>query len=406
MAPVALTVAHEKRAIPVRLGMPLAGIVSRRGRFAESVRDPVSVQVLDLRAGERRLTLALADLLVIPTPLHREVARLAAVPEDELVLAATHTHSSLGGYWDLGQRGELLMGSYRPQLAALVAGTLADAVRAARGRTGEPCTVTAAGAEVTGASLNRRETNGPVDPELVLARFTPATGTPIDLVCFGAHPALVVREDAEAVSADYPGALRRRLADRGVRALFLQGAVAGLDPAGTVASMAERLEAAWAEATSRLEPVAFDVLEVERRAVPMPAISCRVMPPAMPASGVLEPLLWPVRRYLLGMGRDALPPGATLPLPLLRLGALGFLFTPCDLGVGLALDLKQALRARGLRHAATVSHANGYFGYVHRRADYERAPDSGHRFIALYENAMSLGGWDLGEELLRRFTSR
>ena len=74
--------------------------------------------------------------------------------------------------------------------------------------------------------------------------------------------------------------------------------------------------------------------------------------------------------------------------------------TPCDLGVSVALALKDALRDAGVRVAMVGSQCNDYVGYVHLPEDYQRLPEPGFRYLALYENAMSLSGWQLGQQFV------
>lgn len=406
-----LTVAHAKVPIPIEPGAPLAGTITRRGRFAGYVRDGLFARALYVRSGERSAVLVCADLLVIPAALHRAVAERAGIPHAELVVSATHTHSSIGGYWNLGRRGEILMGRYSPAYFERVAAALADAVRAARRAEGERVTVMAGRAAADGASRNRRKPSGPVDAELLLVRFAPARGESIDLVNFGAHPIIVLEHEPLAASADFPGALCARLESRGVRPIFFQGAVGGLNPVAGLQvdgasvhleRMTSRLESAYERAVQALEPVATNSLSVARLDVPIKTVRCRVLPARYPLSRFGEFALSPLRRWMRRMGEDALDRDASAALSLLTLGDAALLGAPCDLGVNVALELKRVLARAGVRFPLIGSHCNGYVGYVHRAGDYDHVPARGERVITLYENAMSLAGWQLGDEFVGR----
>lgn len=406
-----LTVAHAKVPIPIEAGAPLAGTITRRGRFAGYVRDGLFARALHLRAGDRSAVLACADLLVVPAALHRSVAERAGIPPADLVISATHTHSSLGGYWRVGRRGEILMGGYADAYFERVCAALAEAVSGARRGAGERATVTAARAAADGVSRNRRNPGGPVDAELLLVRFAPERGAPIDLVNFGAHPIAVLEHEPQAASADFPGALCARLESRGVRPMFFQGAVGGLDAVAgprldgasdPLERVAARLESAYERAVEALEPVSASSVAVTRVDVPIQIVCCRVLPERFPLSRFGELALFPLRRWMRRMGEEALDGESCAGLSLLTLGDVALLGAPCDLGVNVALELKRVLARAGVRFPLIGSHCNGYVGYAHRAGDYDYVPAGSERFITLYENAMSLGGWRLGEEMIDR----
>ena len=73
--------------------------MARARALAEVERDPLEVRAVVLRAGDKSLALVLIDLVLIPDDLTQALeARLADLALNGLVLAATHTHSSVGGF--------------------------------------------------------------------------------------------------------------------------------------------------------------------------------------------------------------------------------------------------------------------------------------------------------------------
>jgi hypothetical protein len=398
-----LRVGFARADVTPALGAPLSGVVSRRGRFADRVRDRLHARALHMRAGGVEATLCAVDLLLCTARLHEEVARRAGVARDSLLLSATHTHSGPGGYWDAG-RGRLFMGPYDARAFGELAERIAHAVTEAR-RAHAPARLLGATGRVAGASANRRRLHGPTDPELTLLRVETHEGA-IDLVSFSAHPVIGCIREPHTVSADWPGELCARIEARGRRALFFQGAVGGLSPIFPefpmrydehLDLMTTLLERGVERAEAALAPVCATPLEVRVVAVPAEP-RCNVFAAPGALWRLADAASWPLRRYLATMARQARDTPVA-PLHLLRLGEAALLGTPCDLGVTVALALKRVLREAGVRLPAVGSQANAYVGYVHLPEDYARTPEPGFREMAYYENAMSLSGHDCG----RRF---
>lgn len=400
-----LHVGYARTDITPPLGAPLAGETDWNGRFAERVRDPLHARALHLESGERAATLVVADLLAIPATLHHAVAREAGLEPEKLLLAATHSHSATGGYWDGGPLVRYFMGAYQEPIFRDLVTKLGAVARAARGRTG-PARLAGARVATTGVNANRRRLLGPIDPDLTLVRFEREREAPLDVVSFSGHPVIGSERDRHAISADFPGELCRRLEARGRDAIFFQGAVGGVSPLFPefpqpvdvhLALVAGLLEEAVDRAEQRLAALASEPFEVRLERVALAPPSCRVFPPTMPRGWLGELATLPIRRLVESQARRARQGDPDAPLHLLRLGETAWLGTPCDLGVTVALALKGALAERGVKLPMVGSQCDGYVGYVHRRDDYLHAPEPGFRELGFYENAMSLAGWDLGD---------
>ena len=221
---------------------------------------------------------------------------------------------------------------------------------------------------------------------------------------FGSHPVIGSERELHTVTADYPGELCRRLEARGTRPLFVQGPVGALSPLfpefpmrldehlDLVGTLLQRGHEA-AEAT--LEP-APGPLRAELLRLPLPPPRCSILPGSLPFRSLGELATTPLRRRVEGIGRRARRTEPDAPLHLLGGGSWLVIGTPCDLGVGVALDLKRMARAAGIPFPVAASQCDGYVGYVLHRDAYDRVPERGFRALALYENAMSVAGWDLG----------
>lgn len=400
-----LRVGYARVDITPAIGAPLAGETDWHGRFAERVRDPLRARALHLERDGQQATLVVADLLAIPATLHRAVAREAGVEPASLLLAATHSHSATGGYWDGGPLVHYFMGAYQEPIFLDLVARLGAVARAARER---PLPARLAGARVatTGVNANRRRLLGPIDPDLTLLRFERDGERPLDVVSFSGHPVIGSERDRHAISADFPGELCRRLEARGRDAIFFQGAVGGVSPLFPefpqpldvhLSLVAGLLEDGVDRAERALAPLASTPLEVRLERVALPPPSCRVFPPTMPRAWLGELATLPLRHLVTSQARRARQGDPDAPLHLIRLGDAAWLGTPCDLGVTVALALKAALTERGVKLPMVGSQCDGYVGYVHRRDDYLHVPEPGFRELGFYENAMSLAGWDLGD---------
>jgi hypothetical protein len=403
-----LAAGFAKRDFTPPLPFPLAGIAGKKERLAETVHDPLFARALALGDGKKTAVIVSADLLIITEGLRLAVERRLhelGVAYDGLLLAATHTHSSTGGYWD-APSAKLFLGAYRPaifaalveNIAAAAAGAVAD-LQPAELRFGET--------QTTYLNYNRRHPQGPID-RTVGALAIARPGKNIRVACFGAHPVVVAFRELHAASADYPGAVAQTIEAEGDEALFLVGPVGGVNvlfPEGPLALAAhlpllarllrEALDQALAAATPvRGGDVAFAAGEAALRlATP------RLFPDRL---AWLDALALPLRLYARHFGRGGKLEGRRPRVPAARVGDLVFAGFPADLGAGVGLAARQAIAARGWRTAVTASHTDDYLGYVHLPAEYQQfeTVDREAMWNSIYENAMAFGGRGMGEELL------
>ncbi|MFN7953916.1 MAG: hypothetical protein U0610_19465 [bacterium] len=408
-----LCVGYARIDITPPVGTPLAGETDRKGRLAQRVRDPLHARALHIQAGERAATLVIADLLVVPAALHQAVARAAEVEPSALLLAATHSHSATGGYWNGGPLVRYFMGPYQESIFRELVARLAQVARESRARA-TPARLLGARVALTGVNANRRRLLGPIDPDLTLVRFEREHHRPIDVVSFSAHPVIGSERDRHAISADFPGELCRRIEARGRRAMFFQGAVGGLSPLFPefpqpidvhLSLVGSLLEDGVDRAETALAPLSHEPFETRLARVPLPPPTCRVFPATMRHGWLAEAATFPLRRWIAAQARHARHGDPDAPLHLVRLGDSAWLGTPCDLGVNVALALKQTLVERGVRFPMIGSQCDGYVGYVHMPDDYQHVPEPGFRELGFYENAMSLSGWNLGADFVATLRS-
>jgi len=336
---------------PLGLGpAPVIGGFPRWRWAAEGVLDPVTARALVLGEPGIRVALVSVEVLIIPDALEAAVrARLADLRLDALVLAATHTHSGPGGYWDSFIGGRAATGPYDPAVFAGLVDDVVAVVREAH-RALAPASLSVMRGRVQGLVRNRN--GGPAGGGLLVARLTRPSGeTVAELLRFTAHPTFLGKANRK-ISGDWPG----RLLASGVRGprLFFQGAIGDqsiqLPPGAVRAGELEHVAYARllddtvnAMATGPADP--SPRLSAARATVQLPRLS----PGAVPAA------LWPAARTLLG---GTMP--TTAAVTAIRLGPLLLVATPAEPSELVGLNWR-LVAGDG---AVTLALANGYIGYV------------------------------------------
>ncbi len=198
--------------------VPLGGYGDRLGKPMTGVHDPVYAKVLWLETRETRLCLVTADLIGSSLEIRDRIRPEGA----SLVLAATHNHSGPGAlardFW------QVAMGRFDPEFHAEVARRLSRAVEEARASRRPARLAFARGAEPA-LCRNRRDKDGPADPEVNVLLVADELSRPIAVLANYAAHATVLPERNFLLSGDWPGSFQRALERRlGGVALLSQGA--------------------------------------------------------------------------------------------------------------------------------------------------------------------------------------
>jgi len=311
---------------------------------------PLHARALVLRAGETRVGLLSVELLTMPESLVAPVRRAAAeLGLSDVWIAATHAHSSMGGY-DPRLMSELAgTGRYREEAANAA---VTAAVQALKQAAGSLAPATLEVGEASAADLSAPRDDEPrSDGRVLLARFRAEGGKPLgELILLSLHPTLRPRGAAE-LSPDYPGHLARLRQEAGFVSLVLQSeggnARASLeghplepkDKAPFVAQeLSRRLDAA------KPEPTQVTRLAFARATVALPRPDSSRLVPAFfrPASD----------NFLCASAPKRAEVGA------LEVGPLRLLSLPGEPTAAAGAKLEAAAQAR------PVSLANGYVGYI------------------------------------------
>jgi hypothetical protein len=333
--------------LPIPVPVPTVGYGLVRPEV-DRVAFPLSVRAVVLAAGDERVGVVTLDLLLADQDLVEAIRRsVAGLRLSTVWVAATHTHSSVGGFaWNpVAQVAGT--GRFRPTIRSRVVDAAAAALTAAASSL-QPVEALSGASELDGATASRDEFPE-VDRRLTRVQLRGERGAVAQLVVVAAHPTLVARPPP-GLDPDWPGRLARaqERAGQGVT-LVLQGNVGnvtvpradtGSEPA--VDAFARRVDAALA--TVELRPAGTGLSHARLEATLVDNVG-----------------LWP---WAPGWGE----------LAELRVGGVRLLGVPLETTAASGAVLERA--AGGAR---AVSLVNGYLGYVEPADRVERAAGESRR---------------------------
>ncbi|MCL6596257.1 MAG: neutral/alkaline non-lysosomal ceramidase N-terminal domain-containing protein [Firmicutes bacterium] len=356
-------------------GTRFGGFWEERPEPALGAHDPLWACALVVE-GEDASAAALVslDLQLISRPAVEEIrARVRAatgIAPERVLVHATHDHAAPGGHWSeafVPGAGDAFADP--PVAEQIVTGAARAVENAWRALT--PGSLRCAQGEVAGIGRYRHAPDGPPTSPAAVVRLGPASGRTAAVVAsYGCH-ASVLGPDNLWFSADYPGAVRARLAAAfgAEEALFFNA------PAADVSTRHTRRAQTFGEVERLGARLAGELAALGERASPLsvPGVKAQVgevalaLAPAAEADGLYARL------------RARLPGDRVgLRLQLLALGDLWVLGVEAEVGHALGRDLLAVLRAAGARAAFVVAPAGGSVGNVPSPLF---SPDAGLRLV-------------------------
>jgi len=346
---------HEDHAAEGKFkGVALAGNYSRKGAFATEIHDSIFVRTAAIRVADRLMIIVGSDLLLITQNITDAVLSLLApdgIGRDQLMLTATHTHSSLGG-WGMGYFGTKLAGAYNEQISHWLASQIAISVRMAI-RDLKPALIGSGNAAAAAYIRNRLTgATGVTNDDFSYIILEQTEGKKAIIGSFSAHSS-VITADYMAISGDYPGYWQRKMehtfADY---AIFCAGAMGSQNPDGVDGAsfdLAKNLGEALAEivtqsasATQMSDSVVFSAMTMKFH---LPDFSIRI-------KNNISTVVQRSRNSSNGAVLQAL-----------RLNDMVWISTPADFSGEIALQIKNYLYPKGFN--ANITGFNGNFlGYI------------------------------------------
>ena len=223
-----------KRDITPRSATPMWGYGDRHALLSEGVADPLMAKAVVLEVGDDRLAIVGMDIGRGPTAammkqIRPVVAEQAGV--GHVMIAGSHTHH--GPVIELTDREGFGKGqfddavAYSQRLPELLIEAIVEAENNA-----VPAKIGVAKKNVPwNRNRHTKRTPKSTDPMLAVVRLDDYAGQPIAVIAnFAAHP-VTTDEGMLKFSADYPGALQRRVEESlQTNCVFMQGAAGDLSP--------------------------------------------------------------------------------------------------------------------------------------------------------------------------------
>ncbi|MBI3072407.1 MAG: neutral/alkaline non-lysosomal ceramidase N-terminal domain-containing protein [Deltaproteobacteria bacterium] len=338
-------------------------------------RDPIMAKAVVLSNGATKFALVKLDAIGVTRELHDDLLPLAAslgIPAENLIVAATHTHSGPGALskkklWQLVAADCFSQRAYDVALATAKR-VLTDAHGAL-----QPAALGFAAVRELGASQNRSGRPGIFDPELGVIKIVHATsGAPIAAVLNFAVHGTVLGASNMQFSGDVMGVTERvieRDVDGGVVAIFTNGAEGDVSPVGGFAAgtlLARRYVEAWPSVATRREIEIAGAFEDVTLPAPRFNTGCFPIPGA--TTDICH--LIPGFSFTIQLTPDWL--ASTAPFKAVRLDKTVLASIPGEPITEIGLELKKWALTKGFDRAFVVGLANEHLGYITTRTEYER----------------------------------
>jgi hypothetical protein len=336
--------------------VPLAGYGARKGAPATGVHDSIFVKAAALEVGPQLIIFVTADLLIIPPNITDSVVHLLAgkgFRREQLFLAATHTHSSLGG-WGPGFVAKQFAGEENKNLEKWLTLKISKAVIQAVDDL-KPAKI--ASGNFKAASFTRNRLVGEIgtkNNDFSFIYLEQINDKKAVIGSFAAHSTTLGDENME-ISADYPGYWARKMENTSVDyALFFAGSMGSQSPVskGEGFDKPKFLGEALADSLNNylpaVEPAAKTVLFPVTLKLPLPEYHIR---------------LSRHRNLSTFLSKKLMPLPENPCLQAIRLGKTVWITTPSDFSGEYALQIKNQLTAEGFD--SNVTSFNGsYLGYI------------------------------------------
>ena len=373
------------------VSVPLAGFGNRKGKPATGVHDSIFVRSVALKVGSKLMVFVGADLLIMPPNLiDQVVAELAAkgISRDQLLFSATHSHSSVGA-WGPGFIGEQFAGKANFAIQQWLVSRIVTAAELAVNDLSKS-QLTYGSFDAAGYTRNRFIGElGTKNNDFSYILLDQKGKRKAVIGTFSAHATTQGAGNME-FSGDYPGYWERKMeASSFDVALFCAGSIGSQSPSGKGKGFESSRYIGESLADSlihRLPSSAYQetsLFSVATLRVAMPEYHLRL-------TTKINMATW--------LSNKLMPEPQNVFFQAVRIGKLIWISAPCDFSGEYALQIKNALAAKGFD--AVVSSLNGsYVGYI--------VPG---RYFYMDEYEPKLMGWfgptmgDYSMDLIRHLT--
>ena len=336
--------------------VPLAGYGARKGAPATGIHDSIFVKAVALQEGDQRIVLIGADILIMP-PNIIDSATIAlakkGIPRSQLYFSATHSHSSIGA-WGPGFVGEQFAGKENKNLQRWLVDQIENVVSSAVSDL-RPAKIGTGNFKAGEYTRNRLIGKlGTKNDDFSYILIEQSNGKKAVIGSFAAH-ATTLGDKNMQISADYPGFWERKMEKSVVDyALFFAGSVGSQSPV----SKGEGFDEPKYIGEALADSLQLQIPQTELKAkLPFSTFSVKIQLPEYHFR------LTTTRNLSSGLTKKLMPYPDNVYVQAVRIGNMIWISTPCDFSGEYALQIKNALLAKGFN--ANVTSFNGsYVGYI------------------------------------------
>jgi len=347
----------------------------------QGVHDPLTAKAIVLSDGVEKYAIVKLDAIGLSRLMYDGIAQVAAslgIPQQNLMVCATHTHGGPGAVSEQKLWQLIAMDHFNPQLFQATVAKIGDALARADAALAPAQLAVGSGIEVT-ASRNRRGRPGVFDPEVGVFRIERLDGTPVcALFNFAVHGTALGAGNLQ-YTADVHGYAERYLEQQlgsGAVAIFTNGAEGDVSPSAGGYSGAEqvgriigdRVLAVWNGLTpapsihldSTFEDVPFPHPQASSGCLPVPGTStdlCNLIPN------------FPIG-FVIPLSSDWL--STVLPFQAIRINRSVLASVPGEPITDIGFDIKTRGKAKGFDYTFVVGLANDHMGYVTDAREFAR----------------------------------
>jgi neutral ceramidase len=336
--------------------VPLAGFGARKGKPATGIHDSIFIKAVALKVDQQILVLVSADLLIMPPNIIDSVTKLLSqkgIRREQLFYSATHSHSSLGG-WGPGYIGKQFAGKENKNLEKWLVLQISVAVTSAIADL-KPACIGSGSFNAESYTRNRViGESGTKNNDFSFITIEQIGFKKAIIGSFSAHSTTMGSENLE-ISADYPGYWERKIeATSADMALFFAGSIGSQSPVGKGdgfdkpkyigESLADSLNL-YLPGVILKEKITFCAVSIK---IQLPEYHIRITTKINLSTFLSTKLM---------------PPPENVYLQAIRIDKMVWITTPCDFSGEYALQIKNALAAKGFN--SNITSFNGsYVGYI------------------------------------------
>ncbi|GAB3203235.1 hypothetical protein GCM10027293_32470 [Pontibacter aydingkolensis] len=363
-------------------GTPLAGYGKRKGMKYTAVHDSIWVRTFAFDNGTKQTYFVTLDMLIAPMSVAAELeAKYKSInlQPDQVYLAATHTHTSFGG-WGKKLAGRMMAGKYKKQVVRQTAQYIIQSIKLAQANL-QPAKVgygTANGAAFVRNRLTGSESER--DTTIRFIKFEKHNGEQAILCTFASHPTILPSMQP-ILSGDYPSVLVRRLEQDVSFAAFSAGAVGSHssvyshgDSFESTEEVGQSIAQSILAVASEIETVYTSELQYRRLPLHMPEPHWRLGKKKRFAPGLFYTLFGKYDAYVNS----------------LQIGNTTLLGVPADYS-GEFMPLLEATAAAQNKHVILTGFNGSYLGYI--------IPDEHYNLKKYEARAMNFYGPSAGSYL-------